>query len=241
MDAPRIELFRDVAMKLVNDSCGSNIPAHVKQAAISVLLSRLAGYMNPLEAMQRCYSLLGTHRPAEFVNEIVSMSTNPWQCHRTQGISNLPDTRIPSSRSKARTWTQYEDQRLLAGVWRFGVNNWPLVAQFVGNQRTRSQCSQRWNRGLNPVLDKGPWTSEEEQKLLDLVTIHGERSWTRVASSLGHRSDVQCRYRYHQIKKKRAVGTTNAAVVASAAKILQENVFLEDIWADGDSYDTAII
>ena len=95
-----------------------------------------------------------------------------------------------------------EDQRLLAGVWKFGLNNWPLVARFVGNGRTRNQCSQRWNRGLNPVLFKGPWTEEEDEKLVALVKEFGEKSWKRIASVLGNRSDVQCRYHFQQIQKK---------------------------------------
>jgi hypothetical protein len=58
---------------------------------------------------------------------------------------------------------------------------------------------QRWSRGLNPSISKSPWSAEEDAKLLTLVTKLGTKSWTRIASDLGKRCDVQCRYRFKQL------------------------------------------
>ena len=38
--------------------------------------------------------------------------------------------------------------------------------------------------------------------LLYYVNIFGEKSWMRVANQIGSRSDVQCRYRFHQLQKE---------------------------------------
>jgi hypothetical protein len=108
------------------------------------------------------------------------------------------DTRPGAQRQRARIWTESEDQRLIAGLHRYGLDNWPAIAEFVGNGRTRSQCAQRWNRGLNPDLCKGPWTGADEDKLESLVARYGEKSWKKVSSHFGNRSDVQCRYHYQQ-------------------------------------------
>ena len=106
-----------------------------------------------------------------------------------------------NSRKKTRTWTNMEDIRLLKAIHKLGLENWNEVSQFVGNGRTRSQCSQRWIRVLDPRISKSNWTKEEEAKLVELVLLYGEKSWAKVSSKMGNRSDVQCRYRFQQIPK----------------------------------------
>jgi len=101
-------------------------------------------------------------------------------------------------------WTQVEDRRLLAAIHRYGFSDWSTVARFVGTGRTRAQCSQRWFRSLDPHISKDKWTPEEDLVLLALAREYGEKMWSRVARKLGHRCDVQCRYRYRQIGKKSA-------------------------------------
>lgn len=84
---------------------------------------------------------------------------------RLQELLEIPETPLvykedPSdlflsgSRRKTRTWTTIEDQRLLAGVARYGTDNWLMVSKFLGNGRNRSQCAQRWSRCLNPQILK---------------------------------------------------------------------------------------
>jgi hypothetical protein len=122
----------------------------------------------------------------------------------------LPQDRpaIPGSRRKANRWTPEEDERLASAVHALGTEDWPAVARAVGGGRTRFQCAQRWNRGLDPRLSKGNWTQEEEQALLTAVEVHGTKAWTRIAGALGARSDVQCRFRYRFLcKKAKQAGT----------------------------------
>jgi hypothetical protein len=101
-----------------------------------------------------------------------------------------------SLRRRTRPWSNIEDRRLLAGIHRYGLDNWQSVAKFVGSGRNRAQCSQRWFRGLNPRISKKGWTLAEDEQLRALVQRYGEKSWARIASIMGNRSDVQCRYHY---------------------------------------------
>jgi hypothetical protein len=97
-----------------------------------------------------------------------------------------------------------EDIRLFAGFHKFGLSssyNWSTVARFVGNGRTRSQCSQRWIRVLNPRISKDLWTATKDERLVELVAQLGEKAWMKVANQMGNRSDVQCRYHYLQIQR----------------------------------------
>lgn len=127
------------------------------------------------------------------INDILNMDDEPIPFDESEDADNS------SLRKKTRTWTVTEDQRLLAGVVRFGLENWNTIASFIGNGRSRSQCSQRWARGLNPKISKKSWTYEEDAFLMKQIRIYGEKSWTKIASILKNRTDVQCRYRYKQL------------------------------------------
>ena len=126
---------------------------------------------------------------------------------RMRGVLECDPTPIPydetreNPHKKTRAWTPEEDTRLLAGILKSGLDNWSVVAASVGNNRTRAQCAQRWSRGLNPRICKDTWTPEEESKLLQYVRMLGDKAWTKISALIGNRSDVQCRYHYHQICK----------------------------------------
>lgn len=129
----------------------------------------------------------------------------------------LPAT-VPGYRKKARRWTKEEDDRLAAAVQVHGTENWPLVATYVGGDRTRSQCSQRWHRCIDPKIEKCNWSREEEQKLIEAVQSHGNKAWTRIAAEMGNRSDVQCRFRYKfLLKKAKEMGTDIQPISAPMA------------------------
>lgn len=52
------------------------------------------------------------------------------------------------------------------------------------------------NKGKRSTVKK-PWTSEEDQQLLDLAALHGTANWGLIADHLKCRSGKQCRERYH--------------------------------------------
>jgi hypothetical protein len=47
------------------------------------------------------------------------------------------------------------------------------------------------------ALVKGPWTDEEDAKVLDLVATHGAKRWSLIASHLPGRIGKQCRERWY--------------------------------------------
>ena len=105
-------------------------------------------------------------------------------------------------RKRSLAWTKEEDEKLLSAIEEHGNSNWGAVAAMVGNGRTKSQCSQRYNRVINPNISKANWSKEEEDKLLQIVAQVGNKSWTRVAAQFGNRTDVQCRFKYNYLVKK---------------------------------------
>jgi len=128
-----------------------------------------------------------------------------------------------SNRKKPRLWTPLEDERLKTAISMFGTTKWTSVSEFVGNGRSQSQCSQRWTRGLNPDLRKVSWTKEEDDLLLHTIKELGTKSWTRIASIIPNRCDVQCRYRYQQLQKM-------SPITVPKKENVEDSFLLPSIW-----------
>ncbi|XP_077364832.1 myb-related protein A isoform X2 [Festucalex cinctus] len=118
------------------------------------------------------------------------------------------DTKERSKDKKVRRkvkWSHAEDEKLKELVEQCGTDSWKLITNsFPG--RTDGQCQHRWQKVLNPELVKGPWTKEEDQKLIDLVKRYGPKRWCLMAKHLQGRIGKQCRERWHnhlnpQVKK----------------------------------------
>jgi hypothetical protein len=169
-----------------------NIPLTPEQTAEirAVLIRYLDGLISYRDCISIFVPLTGTSQPIDRLEAILSAPDGP---------DPFPSRR--DARAKTWPWRPYEDQRLLAGIHRFGLGNWDPVARVVGTGRTKAQCCQRWNRGLNPAIRKERWSESQDERLIELVAQYGEKSWTRISRELGNRCDVQCRYRYKQLQK----------------------------------------
>ncbi|XP_042188362.1 myb-related protein A [Callorhinchus milii] len=93
-------------------------------------------------------------------------------------------------------WTPDEDEKLKKLVEENGTEDWNFIANHFVN-RTDVQCQHRWQKVLNPELIKGPWTKEEDQKVIDLVQKYGPKRWSLIAKYLKGRIGKQCRERWH--------------------------------------------
>ncbi|XP_015239884.1 PREDICTED: myb-related protein A isoform X2 [Cyprinodon variegatus] len=93
-------------------------------------------------------------------------------------------------------WSRDEDDKLKKLVNQHGTESWKLIATFFPG-RTDGQCQHRWQKVLNPELVKGPWTKEEDQKVIDLVHKYGPKRWSVIAKHLQGRIGKQCRERWH--------------------------------------------
>ncbi|XP_039594480.1 transcriptional activator Myb isoform X6 [Polypterus senegalus] len=93
-------------------------------------------------------------------------------------------------------WTREEDEKLKKLVEHHGTEDWKVIANFLAN-RTDVQCQHRWQKVLNPELIKGPWTKEEDQRVIELVQKYGPKRWSVIAKHLKGRIGKQCRERWH--------------------------------------------
>ncbi|XP_058825532.1 myb protein isoform X2 [Topomyia yanbarensis] len=107
---------------------------------------------------------------------------------------DLSDHSQGDKSTKSR-WTKHEDAALKSLVEQHG-ERWDVIAKFL-KDRTDIQCQQRWTKVVNPDLIKGPWTKEEDDKVVELVTKYGPKKWTLIARHLRGRIGKQCRERWH--------------------------------------------
>ncbi|XP_017572207.1 myb-related protein A isoform X1 [Pygocentrus nattereri] len=113
--------------------------------------------------------------------------------------STDPESRDPKNSKKMLCkvkWSREEDERLKKLVEQHGTDAWKLIANYFPT-RTEGQCQHRWQKVLNPELVKGPWTKEEDQRVIELVHKYGPKRWSVIAKHLQGRIGKQCRERWH--------------------------------------------
>ena len=194
------EVDKVMATIALNKSADVIEEARLSSADRSRLQDALIRYIHTDDywaTAQVFHEIIGNHKPLEYIRSVL----------------NVPDTPIPfafhalPSHSKAqcrRPWSEYEDMRLIAGIHKYGMIDFHLIAKFVGNGRSQWQCRQRWTRGIDPSISKEKWSESEDNDLLEAVKALGAKQWKKVAMRLPNRSDVQCRYRYHLLTRKQS-------------------------------------
>lgn len=134
-----------------------------------------------------------------------------------------------ASKCKATKWTAEEDSVLRSAVAELGAKSWRNIAKRLP-QRTEVQCLHRWQKVLKPTLVKGPWTAQEDAKVLELVKRYGAKKWSLIASQIPGRLGKQCRERWYnhlnpEISKK-------AWSDAEDRMILEAHMNIGNKWAD---------
>lgn len=92
-----------------------------------------------------------------------------------------------------RRWSKEEDDLLSMLCEQHPVQNrdWKQISlSFVDPPRSEYQCQQRWQKVLNPNLVKGPWTKEEDAKVIELVQKYGPKRWSLIAKNLRGRLGI---------------------------------------------------
>jgi len=96
-------------------------------------------------------------------------------------------------------WSYYEDSLLLSLIrtekQKGKKIKWPEVA--LNFNKDYKQCYSRY-RQINPELNRGYWSKDEEEKLEELVKLHGNK-WAAISKILGTRSGKQIRHHYNNI------------------------------------------
>ncbi|EAS07646.1 Myb-like DNA-binding domain protein (macronuclear) [Tetrahymena thermophila SB210] len=129
----------------------------------------------------------------------IEMSPNQLKIEETQDEVYSNSNQIIQSQSndtkKTNKWTQKEDEALKKLVQSFGEKNWRKISGMMEG-RSAIQCLHRWSKILKPGLVKGPWTADEDEKLIYWVQQYGPYKWSQCSELITGRSGKQCRERW---------------------------------------------
>jgi hypothetical protein len=95
-----------------------------------------------------------------------------------------------------------EDQQLIRLVSLYGSKQWTAIAAHIP-LHTPKQCRERWHYHLNPSINKGTWTAEEDEILCEKHKELGNR-WTEIAKFLPGRTDSSIKSRWHTVVRAQA-------------------------------------
>jgi len=102
-------------------------------------------------------------------------------------------------------WTEEEDEIVKEAVFHFGVGKvkWSVIADRL-NGRIGKQCRERWFNHLDPAINKGEWTAEEDRIVFEAQKLHGNR-WSEIAKRLPGRTENSVKNRWNSSARKRWV------------------------------------
>ena len=152
------------------------------------------------ESLRKAVEELGTGNWAEIAKEIPDRTAK--QCRERWNTCLNPNL-------NKGPWTKEEGLKLIQTVQKIEEQRgkieygfWAEIAKEIPG-RTAKQCRERWNIYLNPNLNKGPWTPEEDRIIIETQKKIGNQ-WTKIALLLPGRSNdtVRCRW-YNALQKQK--------------------------------------
>jgi len=98
---------------------------------------------------------------------------------------------------RAGAWTEAEDKVLLH--YHAEGLSWKQVSERIPGRNTKS-CRERFRNQLDPKINWGHWSQEEDDLLRKGFATHGSK-WSKVAQRLSGRTQLQIRDRWRILEK----------------------------------------
>ncbi|THF95505.1 transcription factor WER-like isoform X1 [Camellia sinensis] len=135
-------------------------------------------------------------------------------------------------------WTSEEDRKLAQYVEVHGAKKWKTIATKSGLNRCGKSCRLRWLNYLRPNIKRGNITDEEEDLILRLHKLLGNR-WSLIAGRLPGRTDNEIKNYWNshlsrKINQKGKMTTTSPEQESTPEKTADSDVKREGTKGSGD-------
>ncbi|PHT80426.1 Myb-related protein Zm1 [Capsicum annuum] len=133
---------------------------------------------------------------------------------------------------KRGPWSKEEDDLLINYINKNGHPNWRALPKLAGLLRCGKSCRLRWTNYLKPDIKRGNFTNEEEDTIIKLHQVLGNR-WSTIAARLPGRTDNEIKNIWHTRLKKKISKSQ-----AQKTPELQEETSMETSKSDEQNLDT---
>ncbi|XP_051192312.1 transcription factor MYB93-like [Lolium perenne] len=105
---------------------------------------------------------------------------------------------------KKGPWAAEEDQKLTEYIVKNGHGSWRTLPKLAGLNRCGKSCRLRWTNYLRSDIKRGKFTPEEEQTILQLHSVLGNK-WSAIAKHLPGRTDNEIKNFWNTHLKKKLI------------------------------------
>ncbi|XP_062084062.1 transcription factor MYB46 [Humulus lupulus] len=110
-------------------------------------------------------------------------------------------------------WSPEEDDKLMNYMLNNGQGCWSDVARNAGLQRCGKSCRLRWINYLRPDLKRGAFSPQEEELIIHLHSLLGNR-WSQIAARLPGRTDNEIKNFWNSTVKKRLKNLSSSSTTS---------------------------
>ncbi|XP_022853172.1 transcription factor MYB114-like [Olea europaea var. sylvestris] len=155
-------------------------------------------------------------------------------------VENLRPTKKEINRG---AWTPEEDRKLAEAVEIHGPKLWKAIATTTGLNRCGKSCRLRWMNYLRPNIKRGSMTDQEEDLILRLHKLLGNR-WSLIAGRLPGRTDNEIKnyWKSHLGKKieKSNRGNSRKEGDSTSEELMREKINSSNFNVTGSDEDSKI-
>ncbi|XP_020223863.1 transcription factor MYB46 [Cajanus cajan] len=119
------------------------------------------------------------------------------------------------SKLRKGLWSPEEDDKLMNYMLNNAQGCWSDVARNAGLQRCGKSCRLRWINYLRPDLKRGAFSPQEEELIIHLHSLLGNR-WSQIAARLPGRTDNEIKNFWNSTIKKRLKNMSSTTTTSTS-------------------------
>jgi hypothetical protein len=122
-------------------------------------------------------------------------------------------------------FTKDEDLTLAQLVSQYGEADWPTISSRMAGRSVR-QCRERWFNYLSPCVCNGPWTPDDDARLIEKVNELGPK-WTKIVPFFKGRTDINIKNHWMTLSRRLHCSSAPVFAHASMEPLSTREIFIQ--------------